>query len=261
MKNPALTLNVAGWSDLAASRRLAEERGLGLEIQHFTTGALLDGAWRAKVDEINAALKGFKGVLSLHGPYDNLDPGAWDPQVAAISRGRYLHAMQIADQLGARIIVFHCWYWPTLKYHGGVPRWAERRVPAWQDLARSAEKFGITLVAENVWEPDPQAQITLIDAVNSPALRACLDTGHANMTAATPLSQWIEQLGERLVYVHAHNNCGASDDHWAFEKGTLDMRAVIKNFAARTAPPRICLEMRSLDHQMASLKMIDSVWR
>ena len=259
MKNLALTLNVAGWSDLAASRRLAEERGLGLEIQHFTHGSLLDGAWRTKVDEIKVALKGFNGTLSLHGPYENLDPGAWDPQVAALSRGRYIHAMQIADQLGARVIVLHCWYWPTLKYHGGVPRWVERRIPVWQDLARTAEKFGITLVAENVWEPDPSAQIALIDGVNSPALRACLDTGHANMTATTPLPQWIEQLGSRLVYVHAHNNCGASDDHWPFDRGTLDMKAVIAKLASQPVPPRVCLELRSFADQQTSLGVIDSI--
>jgi sugar phosphate isomerase/epimerase len=237
---------------------LAEERSLGLELQHFTHGPLLDGAWREKVSEIKAALKGFTGTLSLHGPYDNLDPGAWDPQVASISRARYLHAMQIADMLGARIIVFHCWYWPTLQYHGGVSRWAERRIPAWQDLARSAEKFGVTLVLENVWEPNPQAQITVIDAVNSPALKACLDTGHANMTGATPLPQWIEQLGPRLVYVHSHNNSGASDDHWPFDRGTLDMKAVITKLAAQPTPPRVCLELRSLADQQTSLKVIDS---
>jgi len=259
MKNLALTLNVAGWSDLEASRRLAEERGLGLEIQHFTHGLLLDGAWRAKAEEIKAALKGFKGTLSLHGPYENLDPGAWDPQVGALSRGRYIHAMQIADLLGARIIVLHCWYWPTQKYHGGVPRWAERRIPAWQDLARTAEKFGVTLVAENVWEPDPSAQIALIDGVNSPALRACLDTGHANMTGATSLPQWIEQLGPRLVYVHAHNNCGASDDHWPFDRGTLDMKSVIAKLANQPAPPRVCLELRSFADQQTSLGVIDSI--
>lgn len=255
----SLTLNIAGWSDIAASRRLAEERGLGLEIQHFTDAALLDGPWRQKLDEIKAALKGFKGALSLHGPYESLDPGSPDPQVSALSRGRYLHAMQIADQLGARIIVFHCWYWPTLKHHGGVPRWAQRRIPAWQDLARTAEKLGLTLVLENVWEPDPAAQITVLDAVNSPALRACLDTGHANMTGATPLPEWIERLGARLAYVHAHNNSGATDDHWPFDKGTLDMRAVIGKLAALPTPPRVCLELKKLEDQVASLKVVDSL--
>ncbi|HYG77979.1 MAG TPA: sugar phosphate isomerase/epimerase family protein [Planctomycetota bacterium] len=270
-KKLSLTLNVGFFSDLAATRRVAEERGLGIEIQHFADGALLDGAWREKVSEIKNAFKNFSGVLSMHGPYDNLDPAAWDPQVQAVSRGRYLHAMQIADQIGARIIVFHNWYFPTLRYHHGLPRWLDRRIPVWQDLARSAEKFGVTLVLENVWEPDPAPQIALIDAVNSPFVRACLDTGHANMTALNPavhdgtkqpgwgVGDWIDQLGERLVYVHAHNNSGAHDDHWAFGKGTLDIAPVLRKLAAMKCPPRVCLELRNFEDQLSSLKLIDEV--
>lgn len=251
-----ITLNLGFFSDLAATRRLADERGLGLEVQHFADGQTLDTDWRERVNEIRSALKGFRGFLSMHGPYDGLDPGAWDSQIRAASRGRYLHAIQIADQLGAKLIVFHTWYNPELRFHGGIPRWLDRRAPVWIDLARVAEKYGITLVLENVWELTPEPQVALLDAVNSPHLKACLDTGHANMTAATPVSQWIEKLGERLVYVHAHNNCGAADDHWALECGTLDARAVFKALEARPTPPRVCLEMRNSADQLESLKFL-----
>ena len=177
--------------------------------------------------------------------------------------------MQIADMLGAKIIVFHNWYFPTLRYHHGIPRWVERRVPVWRDLARNAEKYGLTLVLENVWEPDPAAQMALLDAVNSPSLKACLDTGHAHMTAKDPalfdsekraewgVIDWIHLLGARLVYVHAHNNSGYHDDHWAFDKGTLDMAPVLRTLASLAVPPRVCLELRNFEDQIKSLALVD----
>jgi sugar phosphate isomerase/epimerase len=255
--NINFTINLGFFSDMSAARSLAEERGLGIEVQHFADGPLLDGAWRAKLTEIQTALKGFKGFLSMHGPFSNMDLGGWDPQVQAVSRGRFLHALQIADQLGARIIVLHSAYDNGMRYHGGIPVWAERRVPFWGDVARVAEKMGITLVVENTHELDATAQNTLIDAVNAPSLRACLDIGHCNMTAQTPVSIWIEQLGSRLIYVHAHNNSGKYDDHWPLTKGTMDIKAVFQQFSNLKAPPRVCLELRNMDDQRTSLKFID----
>lgn len=250
------TLNMGYFGDPLVTRKLADEHGMGIEVQHFADGQTLDGTWREKLKEIQSALKGFKGVISMHGPFDGLDPGAWDPQIRAVSRGRYLHAIQVADQLGARIIVFHNWYNPELRFHGGVPKWVDRRAPVWTDLARTAEKYGMTLVLENVWEPTPEAQSALIDTVASPNLRACLDTGHANMTGETSLEQWIAQLGERLVYVHAHNNSGKSDDHWPLGKGTLDIRTVFDRLEACKQPPRVCLEMKNTPDQHESLKFL-----
>jgi sugar phosphate isomerase/epimerase len=251
-----LTINMGFFSQIAETRGIAEEHGLGIEVQHFADGPTLDGAWREKLAEIALGLKGFRGLLSMHGPYDGLDPGAWDPQLRSISHARYMHAIEIADRLGARIIVFHPWYNPGMRFHGGVPRWAERRTPAWIDLARAAEKYGMTLVLENVWEENPEPQCALIDAVDSPHVRACLDIGHANMTGKTALGDWISELGERLVYVHAHNNSGVHDDHWALTRGTLDVRAVMKDLQARPHPPRVCLEMRNTADQMESLRFL-----
>jgi sugar phosphate isomerase/epimerase len=249
-------INVGHFSDVPAARRLAEEKGLGLEIQHFADGATLDGAWRDRVAALRTELAGFNGTLSMHGPFDGLDPGAWDPQVRAASRGRYLHALQIADRLNARTIVFHNGYSPVLRYHGGVPRWVERRAPAWGDLACAAEKYGLRLVLENVWEPDPEAQLALLRAVASPYLQACLDIGHAHMTAGIPVVEWVERMGVHLAYVHAHSNSGASDDHWPLGQGTLDVWAVLAALERSPGAPRVCLELKNSADQLATLAFL-----
>jgi sugar phosphate isomerase/epimerase len=256
-----LTLNVGFFSDLAATRRLAEERGTGIEIQHFADAPLLDGAWREKLTEIKNAFAGFSGHVSMHAPFTSMDPASWDPQILAISRGRYFHALQIAEQLGARTAVFHLWYPISSKYHGRLDGWIDRRITFWGEFARVAEKLGVTIVLENTHEEDPSAQARLLQAVNSPALRACLDTGHANMTAATTLERWIAELSPWLTHVHAHNNSGSTDDHWTFEKGTLNMPAVLRGLAALKNPPRVCLELRNMDDQLSSLKVIDETFR
>jgi sugar phosphate isomerase/epimerase len=256
-----LTLNVGFFSDLAQSRRTAEERGMGLEVQHFADGQLLDGTWRQKLAEVKQALAGFGGYLSMHAPFTSMDPASFDPQARAVSRGRYFHALQIADQLGARAIVYHLSYPHLRKYHGGLTDWIEPRITYWGEFSEMARKLGITLVLENTHEESPLPQTTLLSAVNSPALRACLDTGHANMTAATPIGAWIAELAPWLSYVHAHNNCGATDDHWPFNKGTLDMPRVLRALDALPAPPRVCLELHNYDDQLASITVLDEIFR
>lgn len=61
----------------------------------------------------------------------------------------------------------------------------------------------------------------LIDAVGSPQLKICLDTGHLNVTGGSA-AEFIREAGALLKALHIHDNEGAADQHiLPYSSGTL----------------------------------------
>ncbi len=65
-----------------------------------------------------------------------------------------------------------------------------------------------------------------------PELGYVLDLGHLNTGRGTgrlgcDMEEFIRQVRERTVYVHASNNSGQCDEHCGLENGTLDWRRVL----------------------------------
>ena len=88
----------------------AAARGYGVEVFDFTDPDLLDdpARVRALLDWYRARRAEVTGALSLHGAYRNLRPGAADSKIRAASRDRIEQSLDLAEELGACQVVFHC---------------------------------------------------------------------------------------------------------------------------------------------------------
>lgn len=64
--------------------------------------------------------------------------------------------------------------------------------------------------------------------MNRPNFKACLDIGHVNAYSHQTVEEWIKALGERIGYVHLHNNDGTRDTHQGLEHGTLSIQRVLQ---------------------------------
>ena len=153
-------------------------------------------------------------------------------RLVALSRERYLHNLEIGRELGVKYIDFHANYLPLVDHPSYLPGWMERQVTFWTPLAEQAEKYGIVLLLENMWEPDPTIINRILERIPSPYLKACLDVGHAALYSRLPLSAWIKTLGENLVYTHLHNNHGDTDVHLAFGDGVIDFPEMLNTLRA-----------------------------
>ena len=67
---------------------------------------------------------------------------------------------------------------------------------------------------------------SMVEAVNDPRLRICLDVGHAHCNSHTSVLAWIQALRTKIGFVHLHNNHGERDEHLPFAQGSMDMLAV-----------------------------------
>jgi sugar phosphate isomerase/epimerase len=101
-------------------------------------------------------------------------------------------------------------------------------------VAKDYERAGVRLVLENTYPWDyhechhlggTPEEFGFLFEIDSPAVRFCLDTGHANMSVGT--LPFIERLGPVLGHVHVADNGGRNDEHLAAGEGTVDWDATL----------------------------------
>lgn len=138
--------------------------------------------------------------------------------------GQIVKSMEIASILGAKCIVVHP------KQHLNYAEYArelfDMNVEFYKSLIPHAQKFGIKIAAENMWQTNNGSRVPsdsvcsrawefckLIDAVDSPYLVGCLDIGHAALMNAD-IPKFIRDLGaQRLQALHVHDVDLVHDNH------------------------------------------------
>jgi len=220
----------------------ATEFGLGFEVPDFMSPDMLEAPAEA-IAQWQTYLEKIPGIRSLHGPVYDLNPVSLDPDIAAASNKRYEQAVHVCKELGCRFLVVHSQYETLFDVAQVKEMWFNTTVAYWQHFAETtlAKAPDLTLVIENFMESDPAQLRELIDAIDHPRIKACLDTGHANIYSEASLHTWLDTLEDRLVYVHSHNNMGTFDEHRGYQHGTIDMEAFLNHLIM--LPQRIVLVM------------------
>ena len=102
-----------------------------------------------------------------------------------------------------------------------------------KEIFRSLLKFAKKNSVEIIYESNGNFFAdTCLDVLKSfPELDYNLDLGHLNTaienkTLGMDLERFIEQVKDKIVYIHAHNNYG-EDDHNALDHGSLNWKRVL----------------------------------
>ncbi|MDN5788478.1 sugar phosphate isomerase/epimerase [Pseudorhodobacter sp.] len=248
----ALTLDMLelhrGWM-LAAPR--------DLELQSFCLPHVLNGDLSVPIARAKKLIDGLEGRIGIHGPYVGFSIDTADPDVAVIVQKRMLKALEVCEALMADQMVIHS---PITSWdHGNQMASAhdamiqiERVRFTLGPVLKRAEDTGVGLVLENIEDIDPAARCRMVDALNSPALKVSLDTGHAQYahvtTAAPPVDAYVMAAGKRLDHVHLQDSDGFADRHWHPGDGPLNWRAIFTALHALPKMPRLILEVNDLRH-------------
>jgi len=245
----------AGQHNIEECIDLALNFNLGIEVMAFAFPAVLDGDWEGTLATYRKMLRPVPGLLTMHGPFMDMAPGSPDHQIEQITVERYQQAIRIASELRAEVIVFHANFIAAIhniEYRVG---WHKRNLDFWARMAAYAERYGVTLAVENMWEFDPYIITDILKEVNHPYLRACLDVGHANLFSDEefPFSLWLETVQPWLIHTHMNNNNGKIDVHHGLHDGVLDYHRVLEQIRSLPNPPTITLEMDKVSDMRASL--------
>lgn len=201
---------------------LAAETGLGIESIEFSVAENLDCLDRTLISYEKRRREIGASALTLHGPFLDLNPMAYDSLVAQATMIRYNQAYEAAQKLGAKKIIYHSCFLPQVYFLEG---WAERMI-AFQERFLADKTDEIQILMENVLDPDPYPLLEVAERITHPAFGLCLDVGHANCYSEVSVDQWVKVLGTKIRHLHLHDNNGDRDAHLALGQGTVPTQEV-----------------------------------
>ena len=155
---------------------------------------------------------------------------AIDPLVVEVARMRYDQTMEYCQRFGASKMIVHANYIEEEYF----PVWfINRHVEFWKRFLGEHPQ-DITVCVENVAEREPELILGILQKVDDPRLRMCLDVGHANLSGIEPI-EWLKACAPYISHYHIHNNYGApaegkrswGDRHLPLGDGNIDMKALL----------------------------------
>ena len=239
---------------------LCKKNKLGIEIQGFYNPNLIGTEETQKlIDEYRKVLENFNGGKSLHAPFWDLNLGTKNPMIREATMKTFNYAYKVAKELGCTEIVVHNGFVPNTSFYEG---WVRNATAFWQEFFIDKDNT-ITMMVENQCEEDSEVLKMEIDSVNDPRLKICLDIGHAHANSNMSVEEWIITLGDRIGYLHLHNNHGKvsgrpsykNDEHLGLDNGTIDVSRIF-NLLEEYCPNAIWNVECKLDYIEKSLEII-----
>jgi len=187
-------------------------------------------------DALKAAHAAGMSFDSIHGVFGfHIDPSSPDVKHRQRCLEIYENEGKLCRELGGKMIVVHPAAWnPGMRSmtaeeidRASVPRWPSLN-EFMHRLGEIGERIGVTYLIENQPMNCPLGHDTVrlskaVLAVGSPAIRMCLDTGHAHMTG--DLVAAVKGALPAIAYFHIHDNDAKVDDHRMPGDGTVDWTA------------------------------------
>lgn len=235
---------------------LAQKFQTGMEVCKFAEPGILDGNFDTVLNEFSDAFKNFSGEISLHGTFYDLNPVSKDPRIRDITVYRYNQSFKAAKILGAKTVIFHTGYNGMVKFPVYHDLFIENTILFWKEFIKRFEDEGITVALENTYEDTPDLIMTVLNNVDSPYLKSCIDTGHVNINSPFEVEEWINKIGSKLHHMHLHNNSGSYDEHNSLLQGTINFKKVLETIRKNNLNPNLTLEIFKFETAIESIKFL-----
>lgn len=232
-------------------KRLNPEIGLDA----WSLGAYCPAVFRGVARKFQQAGR----CLTLHGPFQDLAPGALDDFILAASRRRLRQAWRWLPVFRPEAIVCHLAY-EDRHYRWDQESWLKRSAATYRELGARAAAYGVRVMLENVYERDPELLKEAIRRINLPNVQVCLDVGHLNAFGGGDFQGWLDTLWPVIGHLHLHDNHGTLDDHLALGAGAVPVEFVLAFLAERGRQPLITLEPHQEGSLTPSLEYLAKIW-
>ena len=212
-------------------RHIAEAGYEGVEIMVTHDPATQDAhRLRALSEEFGVSIE------SIHGPFLLITRSVW----GAEPLGKIYRSVQLAEEVGAQLVVVH----PPYRWQVRYRRWVEH------SLAEFSARTGVTVAVENMFPVRPigergvtfHAAQELEDLDSYPYL--VLDTSHAAV-AGLDIRDVYARYRDKIQHVHLSNNAGKGwDSHLpVYEAGVLPLTDFLGDLVREGFAGSIALEL------------------
>lgn len=245
------TILICDDTHAAEATEIALEYGCGIELLAFFDPHLVDRDPKAVDTHARIITPVSPAYRSLHGPFYDMLPGSHDPDIRSIAMRNFRRTIEIAGSLNAEHLVVHSGFMPrTMQYRA----WLKNALTFWEELLRDVPG-GFHIHIENIVDPDPTPLKDLITLIDDPRVDICLDIGHAHCNTDMSPAAWAAELGDRIGYVHMHDNHGMRDEHLGFGQGNLPLEETCTMLEA-VAPRAIWAIETDTDQVIPSLEWL-----
>lgn len=236
---------------------LNDRLSVGVEIQDFFFTTLYDQGWEERIEEYREKLKDFKGIISMHGPALDLNPASTDKGILEVTRKRYYQGIKMAEMLNAKYIVFHSQINPIIKDPAVKNLILNSQLNFWGELLKEFEDTDLTILIENFYDNDYEQLLLLLQKINSPKVKVCLDLGHVLCNSSKGIEHWVRGLKDYIEYIHFHYNKGDYDAHLSPNKEFI--KEVSKILKDNNIDPVIALEYKveDLEGEVKKIRICD----
>lgn len=204
-------------------KKIINKYQTGVESIEFSISENLDHLSEAIVNYRRKLEDMGNPPLTLHGPFLDINPAAYDRLVREATMTRFSQCYEAALKLHADKVVFHSGMNPYVYY---PQYWAEHVAKFWSEFMENRTE--IPVVLENVFDRDWQLLMDVYKLVNKQNFTLCLDIGHAHCYSEIDVLKWSETLAPYVNHVHVHDNLGDRDAHTGLGKGNLPYKEVLK---------------------------------
>ncbi|MBI5575123.1 MAG: sugar phosphate isomerase/epimerase [Deltaproteobacteria bacterium] len=220
--------------------------GVGPEI--YFSGKTLDSLAEGEAEKAAGKLRD-AGVNSatFHAPFEEVWPGARDEAARGHAVRRLKQAVSLAPVFRPLGIVMHAGYFGWL-YDFDPDKWFEPALRTFGEVVDAAEKAGVDLFLENVFDEVPDHLLRLRHALGSKRIGFCCDAGHAALFSGLPVNKWLEAFGAGTRELHLHDNRGLRDDHLPVGEGSINFRGVLNAALDAGSAPILTLEPHRIEH-------------
>ncbi len=225
------------WETVSSSLLRARELGLdGVEFSWHNSFAR-PHCTRQDIADLDAIRDRHDATLTAH-IWENL-PQMGEDEAHLALRGW----LALCKSTGTEGLVIHGGSWPDQREGIAITR------HILEGVLGEFEEAGVVLNLENHY---PYAykecqelfseswEFNEVLSLDSPSLRVCYDTGHANMTD-TPF-ELLDNLGPALNYIHLADNMGVHDDHLKYNQGTVQWQEVFSRLQKAEFDGILCVE-------------------
>lgn len=207
--------------------------------------------------------------LSFHIPYSS-NISDIIPAIRRSSIKFLTESITMAGTINATHITIHMgsFYWfPVAKWmrKKALDRFIKNILP----ILNVCKSNNVKLALENV-APIPQGSDYfylgdnihdfkyIFGKIDSEYLGFCLDTGHANLGEG--VTEYIHQLGKKIINIHIHDNNSTNDDHKTIGEGNINWDEVVKALVKLNYRGPIISECRDkIKYQ--SINLIDEYYK
>jgi sugar phosphate isomerase/epimerase len=236
-----MTIHISIPYDILIQRQ-DEIIGMGVNPEISVDAATLDAYQEEDVRCLRDALKKAGLSSTMHAPFMDLAPGGVDNKIRRVTEERFDQVLHLAAMIRPKVVVFHPEY-DAWRHEEIFDLWCRGSVEMWTPIVKTAEKIGVTVALENVFEQGPEIIQKLLEKINSAYCGFCFDTGHSLAFSKQGWKRWMQILGNYVIEVHLHDNTGTSDEHLAPGDGRFDFTGFFHLLKERQISPLYTLEV------------------